>query len=146
MFATMKDADFSFSEAAKQREERRRFLSDIDPRRRSVSTSTPSTGKSPWRVKQLTEADKEPRWTCTADKAGKKTYTEHRPPANSALFDARNRPQNASRFTLEIVRGVGLCLEFSAEAGDRVECLGTTAIELIQGGSAVVVEEIRPAM
>ena len=142
---TMQDINFSFAEQQKAREERRRFLSDIDPRRRSVATTVPDGGgRSPWKVRQLGDADREPRWSVATDKSGKRTFTENRPAENSGLFDAKNRPQNASRFSLKIVRGVCLCREFDAEPGDFVSCLGATAIELINNGKALVIEEVRP--
>ena len=144
---TMQDINFSFAEQQKAREERRRFLSDIDPRRRSVATSAPDVaGRSPWKVRQLGDADREPRWTVATDKSGKRTFSEHRPAENCGLFDAKNRPQNASRFSLKIVRGVCLCREFDAESGDFVSCLGATAVELINTGKAEVLEEVRPPL
>ena len=141
------EPDFSFENAGIANRTTKAIRRQIaEARRSSIKGADPhARHESPWRVKQLADADKTPRWTAAPIKGSPGThFTEHRPDENTKLFDAPNRPKNASVFELKILRGCGISLGMVAEAGDRVTCFGLTAMELVNSGIAEVIEETRP--
>jgi hypothetical protein len=133
----MKDVDFSFEQAAKERQH-----PQYDPRRRTIVGPVPGTRrKSPWPVKDAGKAP--PSWEVHREKNKPTRFIETRPPANMRLLEAEGRPKNLSRFKLRAIASCVLAGEH-VEPGDLIECGGLSASDLIGGQRVEVLEELRP--
>lgn len=136
------DVNISLKDMAENRESVRKFTED--PRRRKVSANDPDAPRRfPWKVKQLTDSDRQPRWTVERQEDGSNHFTENFPDPNTAIYDHPNRPKQKSIFRLRMVKGIGLSVGCTAEPGDTVTCFGVTALEIAR--NAEVLEEIRPS-
>lgn len=137
MSLSMKDPDFSFEQAAKDRQS-----PQYDPRRRTIVGPLPGERrKSPWPVTSAGTAT--PPWEITRKKGEPTRFVEIRPPANVRLLEANGRPKNLSRFRLRAISPCVLGGEH-VEPGDLIECGGITATDLIGGARVEVIEELRP--
>lgn len=138
MKPSIKDVDFSFEEAAKDRERERLR----NPYRSTIASHDPATKprKAPWKVTE--GARVESAWTVERPAGKPATFTENRRPAHVSILDPKTGDSNLSFFKLRIVERCGLASQ-GAEIGDLVNCFACTAYDLIAGGRVEVLEEIR---
>ncbi|NQX00456.1 hypothetical protein HQ447_07330 [bacterium] len=135
MRASIKDVDFSFEQAANDRERLR------NPNRSTVASHNPE-GKPrsvPWKV--VTGPAEQTQWTIERPPGMPVAFTENRPSAVQIIDRLTGNP-STSVFKMRIVEP---CLIASqcAEVGDLVTAFAGTAADLIGLGRVEVIEEIR---
>ena len=137
------DPDFSLLKGSEARRSDERIKEDI--RRHRIQLEDPNAAvRTPWKVSSPATPAAD-RWKVQEASFGKPgRFTEQVPPDRSTWFiESANGPKNLSVFTLEILTPCGIGGGHVTEAGDIVQCYGTTALDLF--GRSKVLEEIRPA-
>jgi hypothetical protein len=136
MSLSFKDADFTFEQAAKDRERLR------NPHRTTVASHNPEgkPRKAPWKV--ITGPAEQSAWTIERPPGKPAVFTENRPPSHLQVVDRITGNPSTSVYKMRLLEACCIAGQF-ADAGDFVTAHAGTAADLIGSGRVEVIEETR---
>ena len=136
MRPSIKDVDFSFEAAAKEREQLR------NPRRTTVTSHDPDATprKAPWKV--INTPAVESAWTIERHDGKPTVFVENKPCAHLQVIDRITGNPSTSVYKMRILEACCIAAQ-SAEPGDIVTAFAGTAADFIGSGRVEVIEETR---
>ena len=137
---SIKDIDFSFEEAARNRGRERLKGSH----RATLASHDPEVRprKPAWKVVTLAEA--EPLWTIERSPGKPAVFTENLPSSCLKVIDRVTGNESKSVFRMKLIESCTIAGQHAA-AGDLVTAHAGSAADLIGSGRVEVLEEIRQA-